>query len=388
MKYLERDDAILVLEDGTYYTGKSIGTAANEGRFAEVVFNTSMSGYQEIISDPSYKGQMVCFTYPSIGNYGANHEDNESTHPHLEAIIVKDYCENPSNFRSNSTLEEYLVKNKVSGITGIDTRKLAMHIREAGSMRAALYTTKIENAAQFALEKATEIKKHPDMNGLDLAGAFTGIEANEYVSKTVKEMGKSPDSMKKIAVLDFGIKYSILMNFLQNDIFPEVFPGGVDLKEQKDFNPGSFSGFFLSNGPGDPAAVKTGIENIKYLLGLKKPTFGICLGHQMLSLALGAKTFKMKFGHHGGNLPVKTVSKPRVLITAQNHGFAADEGSLKKLFEGRKNSTIDINPNDQSIEGFTLSDEGLKIISVQFHPEAAPGPNDARVLFKEFSELL
>ena len=384
----KRIPVILILEDRKYFEGALIGDLPEDGKIGEVVFNTSMSGYQEIISDPSYKGQMVCFTYPSIGNYGFSPEDEESEKPFLEAIILRDYCERPSNYRAEGTLEDYLKKNKIPAISQIDTRALVRHIREAGSMMGGLFLHPGENLETFVEEKTKLVQGNGTMEGKNLANGFSYEHANAHVKTLLKKYKLDSSKLPKVAVLDFGIKYSILENFIKNKLYPIVFPGDTAKAEWKNFNENDYTGYFFSNGPGDPAVVTTGVENIKSLAASKKPCFGICLGHQMLSLALGAKTFKMKFGHHGGNQPVTSSNSSRVIITAQNHGFAVEEDSLKQVLGDDKNITIESNPNDKSIEGFAINNENYNVLSVQFHPEASPGPNDAHLYFREFADTL
>ncbi len=382
----QREPACLILDDGRMFPGEKIGVIAQGGRIGEVVFNTSMSGYQEIITDPSYKGQIVAFTYPSIGNYGVNNEDNESETPRLDGIIVGDYCEEPSNFRSVKTLDQYLIDRNLAGLTGVDTRALVRHIREKGSMRGGIFSGRPETGSAQYKEFLSKVQAHPDMAGQNLAGDFSGEAANEFVKRYVEENNIDISPMIRVAALDFGLKFSILKNLIEANIYPTVFPGGKPMSEWAGFSPDVFGGFFLSNGPGDPAAVTEGITNIKSILEMKKPIFGICLGHQMLSEALGAKTYKLKFGHHGGNQPVKTRGGNRVMITAQNHGFAVPNEFFTSVLFSEGNSEVEINPNDNTIEGFCLTDR--KIISVQYHPEAGPGPNDALPIFQRFHEMM
>ncbi|MDH4199552.1 MAG: glutamine-hydrolyzing carbamoyl-phosphate synthase small subunit [Spirochaetia bacterium] len=380
-----RDSAALILDDGTIYHGQKLGHLDENGRMGEIVFNTSMSGYQEIITDPSYMGQMVCFTYPSIGNYGINNEDNESDRPYLDGIIVRDYCDIPSNFRSAKTLEAYLLENQVAGITGVDTRALVRHIREKGAMRGGIFAGDFGDNALYkkSLEK---VCRHPSMEGCNLTDGFNGELASEFVQKHISGRKIDTFKFKKICVLDFGIKFSILKHLLDIGLLPVVFPGNVLLEKWPNFSNETFSGYFLSNGPGDPASVVNGIENIRKILSFQKPVFGICLGHQMLAIALGAKTYKLKFGHHGGNQPVKTQGKNRVIITAQNHGFSVEDKFFSGDFFKKSGGVCEVNPNDQTIEGFFLKDK--KILSVQYHPEAGPGPNDALEIFSRFKAML
>lgn len=388
---LPRPEAALILEDGAFFRGELLGHLEGASVCGEVVFNTAMAGYQEIITDPSYKGQFVCFTYPSIGNYGYNKDDIESDRPRLKGILIRDYCEVPSNFRSMGTLEEYLIENNLPGMTGIDTRRLVRHIREKGAMRGGIFLPPkglTENQfSDWLSEQVKEVLASPSIEGADLTQEFDGRNLQSWLES---QKPADSDRWPKVAVLDFGVKWSILRYFLEEEIMPIVFAGSKPLSEQPNFRPEEYAGYFISNGPGDPAAVEVGIENIKKLLEDKKPIFGICLGHQMLSLALGAKTRKMKFGHHGGNQPVKERDDEahRVIITSQNHGFAVVEDSLTEALRNFQNVKWERNPNDNSVEGFRIADSDKKIISVQYHPEAAPGPHDARPIFHDFRNLL
>jgi len=386
MKSSARKDAFLILEDGRFFQGKGLGELNPGGRIGEVVFNTSLSGYQEIITDPSYKGQIVCFTYPSIGNYGVNDEDSESEGPYLDGIIVGDYCEAPSNFRSTMTLEDYLSREKLTGITGIDTRALVRHIRESGSMVGGIFEGNASGDSSLQQKALAKLKSVPSMEGQNLTGEFSGVSANKFIQHYTSNNNLDIKKYPKVAVLDFGIKYSILRHMIDAGIYPVVFAGDTPYQKWDNFDAARFQGFFLSNGPGDPAAVTNGIENITFLLSLKKPLFGICLGHQMLSIALGAKTFKLKFGHHGGNQPVKKAGENRVIITAQNHGFSVKEDFFGSERFKKSGGYYEINPNDNTVEGFFIEDE--KIISVQYHPEAGPGPEDALGVFTRFRQIL
>ncbi len=385
----KRSRAALVLSDGRIFKGRLIGKLKKEGRIGEVVFNTSMTGYQEIITDPSYLGQFVCFTYPSIGNYGINTRDNQSERPWLEGIIIRDYNEVPSNFQSVETLEDFLVRYELPALTDVDTRALVRHIRESGSQQAGLFLLPeaAEEDGLFLDKMLARVRKAPSMEGANLTDSFDGRAANQFIANWLATNRKNREGMIPVAALDFGIKFAILEGLLENNIYPTVFAGNKPIAEQPGFVIDKFAGFFFSNGPGDPAAVTVGIANIKQLIETGKPCFGICLGHQMLSLALGGQTFKMKFGHHGGNQPVKASYRKQVIITAQNHGFSIDEETLRSAYpEVTKN--FERNPNDDSAEGFLLCGHGKNILSVQYHPEAAPGPHDARVVFREFREML
>ena len=371
--------SLLALEDGTLFYGRSFtGHAEAVG---EVVFNTSMSGYQEILTDPSYCGQMVTMTYPLIGSYGVNHEDVESDRIQARALLVKEYQEYPSNYRSEKTLADYLREAGIPGIEGIDTRALTRHIRVRGAMKAALSTRELDPEA--LVEKA---RQSPNMTGLDLARVVTCREPmlwqNGGMSRleTGIEGFQWPEGPNRlhIAAMDYGIKYNILRSLEQRGCSILVLPAVTDSRTIDRLNP---DGLFLSNGPGDPAPVTYAVDMIREQMG-RRPIFGICLGHQLIGLALGGKTFKLKFGHRGGNQPVKNLTTGRVEITAQNHGFCVDMDSLK-------DADIEIthmNLNDNTVEG--LRHRKLPLFSVQYHPEASPGPHDASYLFDRFVEMV
>lgn len=355
--------AILVLEDGTTFHGHSFGAKGEKS--GEVVFNTSLTGYQEILTDPSYKGQIVTMTYPLIGNYGVNDEDLESKIPQVEGFVVRENSGIASNFRSKSKLDDYLKKHNIIGIEGIDTRMLTRKLRINGSMKGIISTS---SADEKALTKKAQ--DSPGVAGVDLVKVVTCKE---------KYIWNSPEKAKyHVVAYDYGVKWSILRNFdrvgCKVTVVPANYPPEDVLKMKPD-------GIFLSNGPADPSAVTYAIENIKKLIG-KKPIFGICLGNQLLGLALGGKTYKLKFGHHGGNQPVMDLKTRKVAITAQNHGFAVDIDSIPK-------GTVElthINLNDQTVEG--MRHKKLPIFSVQYHPEAGPGPHDAHYLFEDFVKLM
>jgi len=356
-------EAILALEDGTIFRGGSFAAAGE--RYGEVVFNTSMTGYQEILTDPSYKGQIVTMTYPLIGNYGINSEDAESRKPFLEGFLVKECSKIASNWRAQKTLGMYLKENNILGIEGIDTRALTLHIREAGAMKAVLSTEDLNDKS--LVQKA---KGSPGLVGRDLVKEVTSRK--KYVwSKTAK-------ARFRVMVLDCGVKYNILRVLLKHKCQVIVVPADTAAEEILEMKP---DGLLLSNGPGDPAAVKYVIETTKKLMS-KLPIFGICLGHQMLGLALGGATYKLKFGHHGANHPVKDLKTGKVSITVQNHGFCVDIDSLNK----RDIEITHINLNDNTLEG--MRHKKLPVFSVQFHPEASGGPHDARYLFEEFIEMM
>jgi carbamoyl-phosphate synthase small subunit len=356
-------DAILALEDGTIFRGESFGAAGE--RYGEVVFNTSMTGYQEILTDPSYKGQIVAMTYPLIGNYGINKEDGESRGIFLEGFVVKEYSKIASNWRSHKSLGDYLKENNILGIEGIDTRELTLHIRKAGAMKAVLSTKDLDEGN--LVKKA---KDSPGLIGVDLVKEVTSN--HKYVWDKAKE------DKYRVVVIDCGVKYNILAKLLENKCQVTVVPAKTSADEIFKMRP---DGILLSNGPGDPIAVSYVIETTRRLIG-KVPIFGICLGHQMLGLAFGGKTYKLKFGHHGANHPVKDVKTGKVYITVQNHGFCVDIDCLNK----KEIEITHINLNDQTLEG--MRHKKLPIFSVQFHPEASAGPHDAQYLFGEFIKMM
>ncbi|MBI5682119.1 MAG: glutamine-hydrolyzing carbamoyl-phosphate synthase small subunit [Deltaproteobacteria bacterium] len=382
--------SILALADGTVFEGCSFG--AEGEAIGEVVFNTSMAGYQEILTDPSYKGQIVTMTYTQIGNYGINEEDVESHRPWAEGFIVKESCDYPSNWRCKETLDSYLKKNNIVGIKGIDTRALTRHLRTHGAMNGVISTelgTEVGDRFEICplLSVPSLVKKareFPSMAGLDLAKEVTCKEPYYWKQGLWNlERGytlRTPNSelrTYRVVAYDFGIKFNILRNLVHFGCDVTVVPAWTSAEDVLKMNP---DGIFLSNGPGDPDAVTYAIENVRKLIG-KKPIFGICLGHQILGLALGGKTYKLKFGHRGGNQPVMDLTTRRVEITAQNHGFAVDVDSLKGIAE-----LTHINLNDKTVEG--LAHKKLPLYSVQYHPEASPGPHDASYLFKRFVDLM
>ena len=367
--------AILALADGKIFAGEAFGASGEvEG---EVVFNTSMSGYQEILTDPSYCGQMVVMTYPLIGNYGVNPEDFESERPFLKGFIIKELSGVPSNWRSRGTLDQFLKDHGVVGIQGIDTRALTRHIRDAGAQQAVLST--VESDPEVLVKRA---KKSTGLVGRDLVREVTCKESY-FWEDDGPCLGEKPmqkvagDKTFSVAAYDFGIKRNILRRLTAAGCRVRVVPAGTTAEEALAFKP---DGVFLSNGPGDPEGVSYAVENIKRLIG-QVPLFGICLGHQILTLALGGKTFKLRFGHHGGNQPVMDLKTRKVEITAQNHGFAVADKSI-----GNEVEVTAINLNDQTIEGIRHKKHPL--FSVQYHPEAAPGPHDSDYLFREFLELM
>ena len=351
--------AKLVLENGTIFTGASFGASGET--IGEVCFNTGMTGYQEILTDPSYCGQLVTMTYPHIGNYGVNLEDVESNKIQAAGFIVREESVVPSNFRSTQSLGEYLQDQKIVGIQEIDTRMLTRILRDEGAMNGIISTMDLDDDSLLK-----KVKAAPSMDGLDLAKVVTCDKSYEWSKGT-----------HKIAAIDFGIKHNILRLLESHGCEVTVFPVTTTAREILEFNP---DGVFLSNGPGDPAAVTYAINMVKELLG-KKPIFGICLGHQILALALDAKTYKLKFGHRGCNHPVKNLETGIVEITSQNHGFAVDENSLPKNIE-----VTHLSLNDQTVEGLKCID--VPAFSVQYHPESSPGPHDSRYLFEQFINMI
>lgn len=375
---MERASATLALADGKVFKGYSIGARGETA--GEVVFNTSMSGYQEITTDPSYKYQMITFTYPHIGNVGANEEDVESDKVHIDGIIVRELSDHYSNYRASGSFQSWLEKAGVVGIGGIDTRALVLHLRTYGSQMGVIST----ESSSDLVDKARGIQT---MDGLDLTGAVTTKEPYDWIEgswRFDKRGGSyrklSPDETKNrplVVAIDFGIKRNILRLLVDEGYRVKVMPATTTAEEVLTLNP---AGVFLSNGPGDPAAVTAGIKMTKNLLG-KKPIFGICLGHQILGLATECPTYKLKFGHRGGNHPVKNIDSGAVEITVQNHGFATDLNRVSKHIR-----ITHMNLNDQTVEGLEVP--GAKAFSVQYHPESSPGPHDARYLFKKFSNLI
>ena len=374
-------NAILALEDGRCFEGTAFGaTGTTTG---EICFNTSMTGYQEVITDPSYRGQIVTMTYPQIGNYGVNPQDAESSEPHIRAFVIGELCEVPSNWRSSQPLGDYLPDHGILGIEGIDTRALTKHLRSLGAMRACVST---ELSADDAIAAA---KASPSMEGMDYVKEVSTAasykwedESREWVLPNISTGHPGPyDDLPpvrhRIVAYDFGIKFNILRRLRQAGFEVEVVNSTATAAEVLAKNP---DGIFLSNGPGDPAALGYIHEELRQLLG-KKPIFGICLGNQLLAHAFGGNTFKLKFGHRGGNQPVKDLRSGRISITSQNHGFAVDPDSLPPEIE-----VTHINLNDGTVEG--MRHRNLPVFSVQYHPEAAPGPNDASYFFEEFAALI
>lgn len=375
MSLLNFQPAILVLADGTSYEGYTFG--AKGTTFGEVVFNTGMTGYQEVMTDPSYSGQIVTFTYPELGNTGVNSEDEESFKPHIKGVIARNITEKPSNWRSTQSLPDYLKQHNIVGIYGIDTRDLTRRLRSSGAMNGAISSEILDPD-----ELLVQLQAVPSMAGLNLVKGVTTKEVYEWTEATSAEWEFSNrtnlEEKEKFTVvaIDFGVKRNILRRLASYGCKVIVVPANTSPEEILKYNP---DGIFLSNGPGDPSAVAEGIETAKALLEAKKPTFGICMGHQILGLSLGAETFKLKFGHRGLNQPAGL--KQKVEITSQNHGFAVTEESL-----GADVEITHLNLNDRTVAG--LKHKTLPFFSVQYHPEASPGPHDADYLFEQFVKMM
>lgn len=375
--------ALLVLEDGTIFQGKSFG--AKGTTIGEVVFNTGMTGYQEVLTDPSYRGQIITFTYPELGNTGVNAEDEESDAPQVRGVIARNVCYFPSNWRLGSpyasqtcsSLPDYLITHNILGIYGIDTRALTRILRSKGAMNGAISTEILDPQALLK-----EVQAAPSMEGLNLVKEVTTKQVYEWSDPTNRHWEFRPTAEESdatpltVVAIDFGIKRNILRRLASYGCRVIVVPANTPAEDIYQYNP---DGIFLSNGPGDPAVVKEGIETTKALLQYGKPMFGICMGHQILGLSLGAQTFKLKFGHRGLNQPAGL--QQTVEITSQNHGFAITEESLSADVE-----VTHLNLNDRTVAG--LRHKTLPIFSVQYHPEASPGPHDADYLFAKFVESM
>ena len=364
--------ALLVLSDGIVFEGKSFGAGGET--IGEVVFNTSMTGYQEILTDPSYRGQIVTMTYSQIGNYGINQEDIESLGgPKVEGFVVREYIDFPSSWRSSGSLGQYLGDHNIVGIENIDTRALTKHIRDYGAQMGIISTIDPDPAS--LLEK---VKRHPGISAFDLVKDVTTYERYFWKEGCWKWcVVEKSEALKKVVVYDFGVKFNILRNLVAAGFDVTVVPARTPAEAVLEMNP---DGIILSNGPGDPQTLTYAIENSKKLLG-KKPVFGICLGHQILGLAMGGTTYKLKFGHHGGNHPVRDLTTGRVEITSQNHNYCVDIKSLR----GQVRLTHK-NLYDGTEEGMRHVE--LPVFSVQHHPEAGPGPNDSAHIFKRFREMI
>lgn len=359
----ELKKAILILEDGRVFRGRAFG--ADGTCLGEMVFNTSMSGYQEILTDPSYAGQIVCMTYPLIGNYGVNEADVESRRPWVEGFVVREASRVASNWRSTGTLDEYLKKHNIVGIEHIDTRALVRHIRDKGAMRAAISTVDLDEKS--LLEK---VLNSPEMKNRELASSVTIEETFDFPAETEEKY--------HVVCFDFGVKTNSLREFSKFGCRVTVVPAETSAETVLALKP---DGIFLSNGPGDPSAMNQVIEEIKKLTTENVPMFGICLGHQILGQAFGGETYKLKFGHRGGNQPIKDLTTGKIEIAAHNHGFAVEAESLPETVE-----VTHVNLNDQTVAG--LRHKTLPVFSVQYHPESAPGPHDSEYLFERFVELM
>ena len=393
MSISHRNPALLALEDGRSFRGRS--WAAEGETCGEMVFNTSMTGYQEVLTDPSYRGQIVAMTYPEIGNYGINALDEESAQPHVRGFVIEELSPIPSNWRSTGTLDDYLKRWNVPGIQGIDTRALTRHLRDKGAMKGCLTSddVSVEEAVRRAVEgsgvigmdyvrevtPAAPFDWDPDDT---LSRKWTIVKGSEPGAVEISEGGEVfemlPPVKHFIVAYDFGMKRNILRRLRQEGFKVRVVPADTPASDVLAMRP---DGIFLSNGPGDPAALDYVHKIIRDLMQAQKPIFGICLGHQMLGYAFGGKTYKLKFGHRGGNQPVKDLLTGKVSITSQNHGFAVDADSLPADVE-----VTHINLNDQTVEG--MRHKTLPIFSVQYHPEAAPGPHDASYFFQQFAQLI
>ncbi len=373
-------EAVLALEDGLTFEGKSFGAKGEAS--GEIVFNTSLTGYQEILTDPSYAGQIVVLTYPLIGNYGVNLQDEESRRPFAEGLVVREATDGSSHWRLQGSLPDYLEKHGIVAIAEIDTRALVRHIRQQGAMRAVIASGAVDR--KLLVDKA---RQTPDMVGRDLASVVScrkaypwrepSVELFPAVSPKGSPKSDELDLRMKVVALDFGIKHNILRLLVDSGFEVTVVPARTSAAEILAMNP---DGVFLSNGPGDPEPVTYAIRTVRELIG-KKPILGICLGHQILGLAVGGKTYKLRFGHHGGNHPVMRLQTGQVEITAQNHGFAVEIASLPESIE-----VTHVNLNDQTLEGFRHRHAPL--FCVQYHPESSPGPHDSRYLFEEFKQLI
>ncbi len=368
--------AVLALEDGTIFEGQSFGAPVE--RTGEVVFNTAITGYQEVFTDPSYSGQIVVLTNPQIGNYGANENDSESARPYIEGLAVREFSPLASNWRSDETAQQFLTENGVPVISGIDTRALVLHLRSRGVMRGVL--SSVSTDAKELIERA---RKSPSMAGLDLATRVSTPQLYAWKEGAVagspsEDIGEPPEPRFHVVAYDFGIKRNILRMLVQSGSRVTVVPAGTKAEDVLALKP---SGVFLSNGPGDPEPLTYQAEQVRRLVG-KTPIFGICLGHQILGLALGGKTYKLKFGHRGANHPVLNKITNRVEITSHNHGFAVDPDSLNL----NEIEITHMNLNDQTLEGFRHRNH--PVFCVQYHPEAAPGPHDSHYLFGDFVKLM
>ena len=369
---MTREPALLVLADGAVFRGHGFGARA-EGS-GEVVFHTGMTGYQEILTDPSYAGQIVCMTYPEIGNVGTNPEDEESRGIFLRGFVVRDHVDYPSSWRSRESLQAYLERHGIPGITGIDTRALVRHIRDRGAVNGVLVHGDADSEALVGRARAV-----PPMEGRNLVDEVTADEPYEWREGQLWRRSPAPEPRYALVAYDFGVKRNILRLLVDHGFDVTVVPARTPAVEVLARAP---DGVFLSNGPGDPFAVSYAVESVRALLG-SVPIFGICLGHQILGLALGGRREKLRFGHHGANQPAREARSGRVMITSENHGFALTEASLREVPDVE---ITHINLNDRTVEG--LRHRRWPIFSVQYHPEASPGPHDTAYLFQRFRELV
>lgn len=363
MKFNPKKEALLLLEDGTVFKGKAAGKTGTMG--GEICFNTGMTGYQEIYTDPSYTGQIIVNTTSHIGNYGVHADEQESAAPTITGVVVNEYSSMHSRHDASESLQQYLEKNNIVAISDVDTRQIVRHIRSKGAMNAIISSEILDEKALME-----ELKKLPSMDGLELSSRVSTTEA--YLVGNPQDL--------KIAVLDLGIKRSILKNLAERGNYCKVFPAKTSFEEMEKWGP---SAYFISNGPGDPSVMGYAIETVKNILAADKPLFGICLGHQILALACGVPTYKMHHGHRGLNHPVKNLVSGKSEITSQNHGFAVSEEAVLK------SEIIEVthkNLNDHTIEGIRI--KGKKAFSVQYHPESSPGPHDSRYLFDQFIQMI
>jgi carbamoyl-phosphate synthase small subunit len=364
MKYQTKEKAVLILEDGTYFIGNAIGKKGTSG--GEICFNTGMTGYQEIYTDPSYYGQIVVNTTPHIGNYGVHAEEEESSRPKISGLVVNDYSITHSRFQTKSSLQEYLEKNEIVGISNVDTRKIVRHIRSKGAMNCLISSEELD--PEVLKQRVQEV---PSMEGLELASVVSAKEPFFY---------GDPNAKLKVAALDIGIKVSILKNLSQRGCYIQVFPAKTSFADMEKWNP---DGYFFSNGPGDPSVMVYAVDTAKKIIASNKPVFGICLGHQIIALASGLSTYKMHHGHRGLNHPIKNLNTGLCEVTSQNHGFCVSKEDVDK----NKNVEVThINLNDDTIAGIRLKDK--PVFSVQYHPESSPGPHDSRYLFDSFIDLM
>ncbi|MGC8659470.1 MAG: glutamine-hydrolyzing carbamoyl-phosphate synthase small subunit [Desulfomonilaceae bacterium] len=364
--------ATLVLADGESFMGSAMGATGE--KIGEVVFNTAITGYQEVLTDPSYRGQIVTMTYPHIGNTGVNFEDNESSTPFLAGFVVKEYCENPSNWRKNEDLDTFLKRFNIIGIQGIDTRRLTRNLRETGAKKGIISTE--DHDTESLLKK---VRSYPDIEGLDLVKEVTCAKPYDWEQGTWRWNARSVTSQNrfKVAALDCGIKQNILRLLVDSGAHVRVFPAFSTSDQILAYNP---DGIFLSNGPGDPEGVPYVVETVRNLIG-KKPIFGICLGHQIIGLALRGRVYKLAFGHHGANHPVRRLDTGQVEITSQNHNFAVDPETVSS-----ECVVTHTNLNDHTNEG--MVHRKYPLFSIQYHPEASPGPHDSRYLFERFRKMI